>query len=68
MTGQETIELDLLVSSFAESLIGVDRDFLRQEVVRLYPLLPDAVRARVARDSSELVLKIDRILGPLPPV
>lgn len=48
-------ELDHAVSICGEN--SEDHQiFLRQEAIRLYPLLPDDLRVSVAKDADELAL------------
>ena len=65
VTGQQAIE-SVRVGSNSSGIPEQHRLFLRAEVFRLYPLLPDTLRAEVATDFSDFALRIDRIFGPLP--
>ena len=66
MTGQETaIAWGLSAASFAE-IPEPHRIFLRSEIVRLYPLLPDDLRVRLGKDFSDFAPRVDRVLGLIP--
>jgi hypothetical protein len=65
VTGRTASEWGLQASNFA-GIPEQHRIYLRSEVLRMYPLLSDDLRAKLGMDYPELVSRVDQILDLSP--